>query len=201
MTRHPMPPPAAQLSLAGIDAPRVSDRLFFGVLPDAAALERIAGLAQALRDAWGLQGRPRSREHFHVTLHHLGDFAGVPPDVVARARAAAAGVAVPAFQARFDRVGSFAGRAGKLPFVLLGEEGPTGLHRMHAALAERLAISGWRGVPERTFVPHVTLLYDAQAVPVQPVEPVSWPVREFVLIHSLLGRAEYRLLGRWVLPA
>jgi len=35
----------------------------------------------------------------------------------------------------------------------------------------------------------------------QPVEPFEWTVREFVLIHSLLGRTEYRVLGRWPLAA
>ncbi len=34
------------------------------------------------------------------------------------------------------------------------------------------------------------------------IAPVTWPVREFVLIHSQLGaRNAYDLLGRWPLPA
>jgi 2'-5' RNA ligase len=55
------------------------------------------------------------------------------------------------------------------------------------------------GRRERAFVPHVTLLYDARNVTVQPVDPLGWTVREFVLVHSLLGQTRYRVLGRWTL--
>lgn len=189
------------MSLSGFDLPRATDRLFFGVLPDAAAVACLDALARTLRDTLGLHGHPRPRDHFHVTLHHLGDYAGVPPDLVATACTAAAEVSLPAFQARFDRVGSFAGRAGNLPFVLLGDAGSAGLQHLHTALAERLRVAGFKRPPAHAFVPHVTLLYDARTVPVQPVEPMAWPVHEFVLIHSVLGRTEYRVLGRWSLAA
>jgi 2'-5' RNA ligase len=112
--------------------------------------------------------------------------------------AAAEGVALDAFDARFDRVGSFAGRPGKHPFVLLGAGDTPGLGALHASLGARLAAAGL-GRRERAFVPHVTLLYDARNVTVQPVDPLGWTVREFVLVHSLLGQTRYRVLGRWTL--
>jgi 2'-5' RNA ligase len=133
-----------------------------------------------------------------VTLHHLGDFAGLPQRRVDEARAAADGVVLDAFEARFDRVGSFAGRPGKHPFVLLGAGDAPGLGELHASLGARLAAAGL-GRRERAFVPHVTLLYDARNVAAQAVDPLGWAVHEFVLVHSLLGRTEYRVLGRWVL--
>lgn len=52
---------------------------------------------------------------------------------------------------------------------------------------------------ERNFTPHVTLLYDDRSVAPQAIEPIAWTVREFVLVHSLLGRTEHRILGRWSL--
>jgi 2'-5' RNA ligase len=193
-----MPSDHPQASLAGFAAPHPTDRLFFAVMPAPPEAARIATLAQELRERLTLHGRLRPTAHLHVTLHHLGDFAGVPQQRVAAARQAAAGVAMAAFEARFDRVGSFAGRAGKHPFVLLGADGTSGLHGLHAALGERLVAAGL-GRRERVFVPHLTLLYDARTVPTQPVEPLAWPVHEFLLIHSLLGRTEYRVLGRWAL--
>jgi 2'-5' RNA ligase len=192
-----MPPSDLQASLEGFAAPRPTDRLFFAVVPPAPVAERIATLARELRGRLGLRGHPRPTTHLHVTLHHLGDFAGVPAAVVEDARLAAAGVAMAPLEARFDRAGSFRGRSGRHPFVLLGEEASR-LGELHARLGDRLAAMGL-GRRERAFVPHVTLLYDAHAVATSPSEPLGWPVHDFVLIHSLLGRTEYRELGRWPL--
>ena len=188
-----------QASLAGFGAPQPTDRLFFAVMPPAPLAGRIAEFAGTLREDFALRGKTRPTSHLHVTLHHLGDFAGVPQQKVEAARTAAARVAMAPFEARFDRVGSFGGRAGKHPFVLLGaDDDGDGLRGLHARLGERLAAAGL-GRRERAFVPHLTLLYDARTVPPQPVEPLAWPVQEFLLIHSLLGRTEYRVLGRWSL--
>lgn len=193
-----VPVPMQQTSLDGLAAPHPTDRLFFAVMPPPASAAQLAELAADLRGRLGLKGRPRPTSHLHVTLHHLGDFAGVPQQRVDDARAAAAGIAMGAFETRFDRVASFAGRPGKHPFVLLGAGAATGLAMLHAGLGARLAVAGL-GRRERAFVPHVTLLYDARRVPAQPVEPLGWTAREFVLVHSLLGRTEYRVLGRWEL--
>lgn len=188
-----------QTSLGGFDAPHPTDRLFFAVMPPPPVAGDIAALAGELRGRLGLKGRPRPTTHLHVTLQHLGDFAGLPRQRVDDACAAAAGVALPSFDVRFDRAGSFAGRPGKHPFVLLGEAGAGGLAGLHADLGARLATAGLAR-RERAFVPHLTLLYDASNLAPQPIEPLGWTVREFLLIHSLLGKTRYRVLGRWPLP-
>ncbi|MGN2243745.1 RNA 2',3'-cyclic phosphodiesterase [Frateuria sp. GZRR33] len=189
-----------QSSLGGFAAPHPTDRLFFAVMPPPEVAAQVAMLAGGLRGQLGLRGQPRPTGHLHVTLHHLGDFAGLPQQRVDGACAAADGVALRSFEARFDRVGSFRGRAGKHPFVLLGEEASTGLSGLYESLGARLAAAGLAR-HERAFVPHLTLLYDASMVAPRPVEPLGWTVREFLLIHSLLGRTEYRVLGRWPLGA
>jgi RNA 2',3'-cyclic 3'-phosphodiesterase len=187
-----------QNSLDGFAAPHPTDRLFFAVMPSPEVARRIAALADALRERLGLRGRPRPTTHLHVTLQHLGDFAGVPRQRVEGACAAAASVVAEPFEACFDRVGSFRGHTGKHPFVLQAAGPVGGLVDLQAALGSRLAAAGLAR-RERAFVPHVTLLYDAQNLAPQAVEPIGWPVREFLLIHSLLGRTEYRVLGRWPL--
>lgn len=193
-------PSDTQLSLAGFAAPHPTDRLFFALMPPLAVAEQVTALAAEWRARLGLRGRPRPTGHLHVTLQHLGDFSGLPQQRVDDACATAAGVSALRFDARFDRVGSFAGRPGKHPFVLLGEDAAAGLAALHAELGARLASAGLAR-RERAFVPHVTLLYDTQAVAPQTIEPVAWPVREFLLIHSLLGQTRYRVLGRWSLRA
>jgi 2'-5' RNA ligase len=51
------------------------------------------------------------------------------------------------------------------------------------------------------FTPHLTLLYDNRYVEGRDVEPIAWSVREFVLIHSVLGKTRHIHLGRWPLLA
>jgi RNA 2',3'-cyclic 3'-phosphodiesterase len=76
----------AQSSLPGFDAePKPTDRLFFAIFPDADTAARIARLALQLRSEHGLRGTPLKQERFHVTLHHLGDYAGLNHGIVAMA--------------------------------------------------------------------------------------------------------------------
>lgn len=189
-----------QLSLGGFDPPAPTDRLFFAVFPDAEAAGRIAALAQGLRDAHGLRGKPLGVQRLHVTLHHLGDYAGLPRDVVVLAEAAAADVSMPAFEVAFDSVSSFAGRTRKRPCVLRGSHDALApLCALQVALGRAMAGAGLLQWVERDFTPHVTLLYDDRRLDPQPVERIAWTVREFALVHSLLGRTEHRVLGRWSL--
>lgn len=185
-------------SFDGFAPPTATDRLFFAVIPDADAVECIVRLTQTLRSEHALHGKPTHADRLHVTLHHLGDFAGLPQDVIAAAGAAAAGVVIPAFDVMFDSASSFAGRARQRPFVLRGTAGVADLKQFQRALSGQMKVAG---LPARRedFTPHITLLYDDRIVLAQPVEPVSWGVREFVLVHSLLGKSEHRILGRWPL--
>jgi 2'-5' RNA ligase len=194
--------PASQPALGGLGEASPSDRLFFAVFPDAAAAARIAGLAASLRATHGLHGRPVREDRLHVTLFHLGDYRGLPPGLVDEAMQAAGKVRVPPFEAVFDGASSFAARARNRPFVLRGgDAGTAGIERLHAALGERLGATRLARWARPAFVPHVTLLYDDRAVDPQAIEPVAWTVREFVLVHSLVGRTEHRVLARWPLGA
>lgn len=191
----------AQFSLAGFDdAPVPTDRLFFAIYPDGAAAARIALLARQLRDQHGLTGRPLALERFHVTLHHLGDYAGVPQGIVAAASEAAASVTMPPFGVTFDRATSFFGKADKRPFVLLGGDGVATLTAFQLALDTALEKAGLGGRRTKShYNPHVTLLYDDCCVAEQPVETVGWTAHEFVLVHSLLGQTRHVPLARWTL--
>jgi tRNA(adenine34) deaminase len=187
-----------QASLDGFDGQvQPTDRLFFAVMPDAPAAEQIAGLAEGLRDEFSLKGRPLQLERFHITLHHLGDYAGIRQDIVAAAVDAASKVEVPSFEVSLDRAGSLGGRAQRKPFVLRGGRGVADLVGLQQALGAALKTTILGSWVHANFTPHVTLLYDEKLVEEQPVAPVHWKVREFLLIHSLLGQTQYVVLGRW----
>jgi 2'-5' RNA ligase len=196
---------AVQEALPGFDVvPRQTDRLFFALFPDAATAGRIGSLAQDLRVEHRLRGNALEAARFHITLHHLGDHAGLPGDLVAAARTAAERVSAPAFEVVFDTAVSFAGRSrkpGKKPFVLRGGEGLAAVvdFQQHLGEAMRATVAG--RYAEARFTPHVTLVYDDREVAQRPVDPIGWTVNEFVLVHSLIGQTKHIVLGRWPLRA
>nr|AAQ21359.1 Csw019 [uncultured bacterium] len=191
---------ADQFSLDGFDAPaEPTDRLFFALLPDQAAIDRVAVMTRQLRDDQGLTARPIPAERLHVTLHHLGDYVGLPSHIVAAASDAAAGLAMPPFTLAFDRVATFSGKPGRLPLVLRGGEGVGAVTAFQAALDLALRKAGLAKATRAAYTPHLTLLYAERRVDDLPVEPITWPAQEFVLVRSLMGRAQYTVIGRWPL--
>lgn len=193
-TSHP-----AQSGFDTFEPPHPTDRLFFAVHPDAATAAVIADLAADLRERHGLHGMPLPGARLHVTLHHLGDFAGLPADLVAAARGAADGLEVAPFDVGFDRAASFASSRGKRPFVLQGGEELDGIVALHRGLLEALARRGVGIAGTEAFTPHVTLLYDEAVVAPVRIEPIRWRVGSFALVHSLLGRSRHVELARWLL--
>lgn len=175
-----------------------TDRLFFAIFPDPATAANIARQADHLRTAHGLGGRPLAADRFHITLHHLGDHAGVRRDIVAMATEAAGAIAASPFDVTFERAGSFH-NGGNNPLVLQGGEGLETLKAFQRELGLAMARAGlgrWSG---KAFTPHVTLLYDRRLVAEQPIAPMTWTVGGFTLVHSLLGRTEHIPLARWSL--
>ena len=193
-----MAAPPQQLVFSGFD-PAPTDRLFFAVCPDAAAAKRIAVVAQKLRADCGLSAKPFVAKRLHVSLHHLGDYAGVPSEVVAKAREAAGSLGEDVFDVRFDRAGSFMGGRRKLPLVLRGGNSIIPLIAFQHALGEEMKRAGLGRWVSSRYTPHVTLLYDNLYVEARDVEPIEWTVREFVLIHSVPGRTKHIHLACWKL--
>jgi len=62
-----------------------------------------------------------------------------------------------------------------------------------------MARAGLGKLADKSFTPHVTMLYDKRLVAEQAISPITWTVRGFTLIHSLLGRSEHVPLARWTL--
>ncbi|EEA00923.1 Phosphoesterase HXTX [Burkholderia sp. H160] len=192
-----------QLWLPGLEAPPPpTDGLFFAVYPDANTAAGMAKFAQQLcADAHArsrVRSKPLAASRLHVTLRHLGNFAGgLPTDVVEAAKRAAAAVSMAPFTVEFDAVASFAKRPRPGPAVLVGEHGVRGLQALHDALEAGLQADGIE--PDTRFTPHVTLAYGMPWIERRPAEPACWNVREFALMHSLLGRTRHIVLARWPL--
>jgi 2'-5' RNA ligase len=188
----------SQYSLFGAETPP-TDGLFLAVLPEAHARTRIEGQAQQLRNQHGLKSKLLAADRYHISLFSFGEYHGLPRNLVPDVMKAAATVEVPPFDTVLDRAMSFFG-GKKRPLVLGGGDGVAklvALHRVVSTGMQRFKLG--RSKPQ--FIPHVTLLYDEQAIEEQQIERIGWTVTEFVLVHSLLGRGQYNILGRWPLRA
>jgi len=192
---------ADQLFLEGVGAPPSgSDRLFFAVLPDDYAASQADRFRQRLCNERQMTGTPVRLEHLHVTLHHLGDHAGVPQNMVARAAEVAAALRVAPFEVEFDAVmSSVRGPQNTLALVLAGDKGLAALTAFQRALAVAMIKGGLGQWVDKTFTPHMTLVYEPRVLEKQNIRPISWTVRELVLIHSVLGQMRHVTLGRWPL--
>ena len=103
---------------------------------------------------------------------------------------------LPAFDLQLDRAGSF---AGARVWWLGTQAVPEGLQRLWDGLGQALAKAHVRVKSAPAFTPHLTLQRDVRRLTEpMPVEPLAWPVREFVLIDSQPGRP-YAVLRRWAL--
>jgi len=176
-------------------------RLFLGIFPDAEAVELICDQQTTLSEKFGLRGKFRPRKILHVTMHHIDDYAEMPERIIETAteacEAAFAGQSSPIVT--FDHVMSFAGRPGNLPFVLVNPNGNQSLIELHRRLITELVKRRLASRGDFKFDPHVTLLYDAQNVPKQPVSPITWRAHEVILVLSHLGETRYDRLRCWAL--
>ena len=181
--------------------PSQKDRIFLALLPDAQTAARIHALAEELKAKHGFTANLILPEHLHVTLFHLGDWAALPDMVIEAAKTAAQSIAQTPFEVVFDTARSFRNSTGVYPFVLTGPERGSPLIDFHKALGAALKTNGLgAAVHEEDFTPHVTLTYDeVKAKPAKLTPPMVWTVRDFVLVHSVLGRTTHNHIARFAL--
>jgi 2'-5' RNA ligase len=162
-------------------------RLFFGIWPDDAAIERLSAQAAVLAKALG--GRAVPPEKIHLTLAFLGK---VPDERVAEAMLVRARMA--AFPLSVDFVGSF--RGARVAWAGI-EPAPEPLGTLYHLLAAELAERGFT-LEDRRFVPHLTLVRKIERLqPRSPIEPIRWTARAVKLMRSDLGTGRYSRLGGW----
>jgi 2'-5' RNA ligase len=168
----------------------VFHRLFFALRPTEDAIEEIG----AIRDMIG-PVRTRMLDHrLHMTLFPL-DLPFTPStelvrDVIEAASALSGPPLRIALQEAVSNGDHVVLRPGDHMPVLKGFQEKLGL-----AMA---AVPGWTRRGYR-FDPHVTIAYGARETYRKQIWPISWRADEIVLIHSLLGLTEHRVLARWSL--
>lgn len=172
----------------------LKQRVFFALLPDDGV--RVALSQAAIRMQKSLRGRRIRDENIHLTLAFLGD---VDAGQLARLKAVPATVISGAFLLVLDRLGCW-------PHNAIGwasaSNVPGRLLELSRNLEAWLRIEGL-DLQSRPFKPHVTLLRDAECVPMQmPLSPIIWKVADLALVRSQLlpGGSRYEVVARWRLP-
>lgn len=168
-------------------------------MPDAALRDEFSHAARIVQQQHsGLRARWVRPERFHATLNFLGDYPAVPDEVLETALAVAQRVQAEPFTWTLDYAASFRGH--EPPCILRGTQVPEALPALWRDLHARLGHAGLRLRTDHPFTPHVTLGYGRQALPgATPVAPIVWRVDRFVLIHNVVGKGNYQVLGSWTL--
>ncbi|MBO9499817.1 MAG: 2'-5' RNA ligase family protein [Novosphingobium sp.] len=173
-----------------MSATLLAHRYFFAALPDRASAARIRAWAERRLGSEGLLDAQR----LHATLAIAPDFS-TPQHTLSRALVVAGQrVAAPAFDLVLDRLSIGTRSAALRP----GHSQKAAL-ALHDEIAGAMAAQGVEMREGWRFSPHVTLAYRDGLPATQPVSDLGWTVGGFALIHSLVGLAQYEVLGRWIL--
>jgi 2'-5' RNA ligase len=185
--------------LSGLVAPEIRDRLFFALQPPAELFPLIQRIDEYFRREFGLKGALFTPQRLHVSLCGVQPREGVSEELINSFREIGASMAMSPFDVVFDRAVSFARNGEKRAFVLRAGGDLVALIDFYQAMDAAMMCAGLHG--RNSFLPHMTLLYDARVVVEHEVETVRWTARDFVLLHSMPKKgqrqASYIELGRW----
>src|SRR3569833_2910853 len=120
----------------------------------------------------------------HVSLLLIGKELAEPPPspLIESLRTRAAAVRQRPFTVSLNRIEAWRRFRESGPVEALGDDGVFGVEALHRSLAKALGKAEDIG-----FNPHMTLLYGNGPATPLPIPPLSWPVRDFALLHSLVG--------------
>ncbi len=187
---------SGQLTFDGFQETEKKDRLLFLIYPPADIVAFIDAFFWRMFKKLGLSGKRVDPERYHITLQHLGDFERFPGEVANSALEIGEQLKSQPFQVAFEGLTSFSNHANHIAVLTGGSDHLVQFHQtLNYALARKQ--TNWR--VQKGFTPHISLLYGNQKIDAQPVERISWTVREFCLVHSLLGKTQHICLGRWAL--
>ena len=175
---------------------RVPHTLFFALWPDDKAVGVAQELVQRLQNQQLRLRKPLEPQRLHVTLCGFGGFIGqMPPSLFSQVDVAVKRLRKEPFSVAFGRLQGTNGRAFLLP------SSATALRDFESSLRSTLIEGGLKKWLRGRFNPHMTLSYAAEDISELQVRPVTWTVRNFVLVESLQGLHTHIRRGIWHLGA
>jgi 2'-5' RNA ligase len=174
--------------------PLNSIRLFFALWPDEPVRSALAAVAAAALPL-AAAARAVPRENYHLTVALVGE---VPADSLERVRRIGREMRAAEFDVNFN-----AYEYWPKPEVVVAAAHsiPAPLQSLWADLHQALAEDGI-GLRVKKLRPHVTLAHHiAEAPPLPPLRPFTWPARALCLVRSATGAPApvYTVVDTWSL--
>jgi 2'-5' RNA ligase len=172
---------------------------FFALLPSEDVAPEVLRIAETWAGRFRLDWRRHGQPNPHVSFSAFTRMARViePPVAIQKAMDA---LDFMAFDVRFDKIRSYETRKDRRPLVLEADAETTDRVRSFAKAISTTMLyrAGLKMSPFSNIQPHITLLYDPRHCDVvEPIEPIQWRAKEFVLIRSHVGGKTHEELGRW----
>lgn len=171
--------------------------MYFACKPGSDVVDRAVSVADSLHARHELMGRV-SPAVLHMTICSIGYLPELSDERIDVARKVAGGLVAKPFDIILDRVGTYWNRQEKPPLVVFASSGMPKADLFRHALVADLRRSGFP-FPKKMPDLHMTLFYDRCIVAEEPIDPIRWTVRGFVLVHSIYGEGRHVLLGQWPL--
>ena len=168
-------------------------RLFFALWPDKTLRNKLQDQLKPFLSKHPAKKVPQ--HNWHITLAFLGS---VTAEVKQCAQSNAGMVKTPAFDLILDKSGFF--KRARVAW-LGSQQCPEALSKLVEHLNQQLAPCGYQA-EHKIYVPHMTVLRKAQkGLGIDSLEPIHWPVKEFVLVESITDQrgAIYQVIDRWSL--
>jgi 2'-5' RNA ligase len=134
----------------------------------------------------------------HMTICAIGYFPVLPEERVETARRVAHRLVAKPSEMILNRVRTYPNGKEKQPLVAFADSGVSRADLFRYALVADLRRNGF-SFPKKLPNPHMTLSYDRRIVAEEPIDPIRWEVRDFVLVHSVKGEGWHDQLGQWPL--
>lgn len=179
--------------------------MFFALQPDEEAKAEIIRIGERFVKSHRLGGASVDIDRLHITLTPIGKPDRLRQPLEGALLAAAENVRMKAFDVTLDSAMRFSNASadGRFPFVLCADAPSTqATLNLRKALAQAQYAQGLFVPGVSSYMPHVTLLYGhgVEAIE-QPIPPISWRAREFMLIRSFFGQSRHEVMGRWPLDS
>lgn len=177
--------------------------LFFAILPDERAKAEIIRTGERFVKSHRLGASAVDADRLHVTVTPVGKPDRLLQPMESALIAAGDAVQIKRFEVTLDVAMRFSNQVedGRYPFVLCVDPPTTrSAFALRKSLAEAQYAQGLLVAGVSSYLPHVTLLHGLGIEAVeQPIPPISWVAREFVLMRSFFGESKHEVVARWPL--